>query len=240
RDGGSILTLLSCLAGIYLLTRTARREALLLLLAPFLLNFIAAVLGKYPYGGSARVAQHLAPSICLLAGAGLESALGRRSARLVAGVLMAVGLAGVVRDVWRPYKTEGDRRARELIKELNRRAGPDEVLVVCNAPPRLYPSLEWYLKLLGERVVWVEDMSELRPSDVTTRFWCLHFLTNSTAESDPPPLLRCQQATFVLTGREQHLLPLGPEADATRACEVRGWEQTKTNQVIDQSRPNPR
>ena len=48
-------------------------DLLLLLLTPFVLTFLAALAGKYPYGGSARIAQHLAPSLCLLAGTGAAS-----------------------------------------------------------------------------------------------------------------------------------------------------------------------
>src|SRR5207248_6647902 len=75
RDGGSALTLLLCLAGVAALAARRRRQLLLLLLTPFVLTFAAAALGKYPYGGSARVAQHLAPSVCLLAGAGAAALL---------------------------------------------------------------------------------------------------------------------------------------------------------------------
>ena len=57
---------------------TGRRSLLLMLTAPFVLTLIAAALRLYPYGGSARVAQHLAPPICLLAGMGIASLLKRR------------------------------------------------------------------------------------------------------------------------------------------------------------------
>ncbi len=217
RSGGSLLTLLACLLGALVLRRTSRGSVLVLLLAPFLLNFIAAALGKYPYGGSARVAQHLAPSICLLAGLGLATLLRRvfsltmRRVCVLASValLMLFGLGGAARDIRKPFKTHGDDQARELIRELERRPGRIFVLA---APPRLYPSLEWYLRLLGERVVWVDDLGHL-PAPYAEGFWCLRFLTNADAQPEPPKTVRT---------RETFLLELGEEADATRCCEV--WQ----------------
>jgi hypothetical protein len=201
RNGGSLLTLLACLVGVVVLMRHGRWSFVILLLVPFLLNFIAAAPGKYPYGGAARVAQHLAPSICLLAGLGLAT-LFRRAVVPVCVLLVLFGVASAVRDVHKPYKTRGDEQVRALIHEIARRPGR---IAVVAAPPRLYPSLEWYLRLLGDRVVWVDDV-ETAPDGV----WCLRFRTN--AESSPES-----------TARETFILELGEEEDATRYCEV--WQK---------------
>src|SRR5207302_6952017 len=105
---------LLCLAGAAYLARR-HRDLLLLFLAPFLLTFLAAVLGKYPYGGSARVGQHLAPCICLLAGTGAAFLLRRvcpagvqrrRGRTLLVCLLAVIGMAGLLRDLQKPYKTE--------------------------------------------------------------------------------------------------------------------------------------
>src|SRR5439155_9489699 len=71
--GGSSVTCLLCLLGIGQLGRARRWELLASALCPFALTLFAAALHRYPYGGSARVAQHLAPAICLLAGSGLAA-----------------------------------------------------------------------------------------------------------------------------------------------------------------------
>ena len=73
-NGGSTATFLLFLAGIIALWRR-HRTTVLLLLSPLPLMFIAAAFYKYPYGGSARVALHVAPMVCLLAGSGLVALL---------------------------------------------------------------------------------------------------------------------------------------------------------------------
>jgi hypothetical protein len=200
RNGGSVLTLLACAAGLVVLMRRGRWSVVILLTAPFLLNFIAALLGKYPYGGAARVVQHLVPSICLLAGLGVATVF-RRATIPIVGLLVMLGISGIVRDVSRPYKTPGDEQARALVHEIARRPGR---MAVVAAPPRLYPSLEWYLRLLGDRVMWVDDVA-----DAPDGAWCLRFRTNADRAS--------------VSASEKFVLELGEEPDATRCCEV--WQK---------------
>jgi hypothetical protein len=229
RNGGSALTLLLCLTGAVHLARR-RRALLLLLCAPLALTLLAAALRKYPYGGSARVAQHLAPSICLLAGAGLVALLGRltryavlhrRCLRVVSAGLVLFGCIGMVRDLHKPYKTPSDQRARAFVRRVLRDAGPNPLYVLA-APRRLYPSFEWYLRLEGSRVSWVDSLAETN-LDTEQQFWCLCFTTNEA----PDTLLPQQHGPFVLDEREEHVLNMGPEADATRSCVVSRWLRAK-------------
>jgi len=122
---GSTATFLLFVAGAVTLWRTGRRRLLALLLSPFPLMLAAAALKKYPYGGSARIAQHVAPVICLLAGTGvvgLAYAFARSRARLVvrgwAVLMLLFALVGMGRDVKEPYKHPSDREARRVMKEL--------------------------------------------------------------------------------------------------------------------------
>ena len=71
KHGGSVVTFLLVVAGAWALYRQDRKAILAMLLAPFALGLLAAVLGKYPYGGTARTMQYVAPSICLLMGLGM-------------------------------------------------------------------------------------------------------------------------------------------------------------------------
>jgi hypothetical protein len=69
--GASTLTTVMVVAAVVVwLRRGGSRAVLGLLLAPFGLGLVAAALGRYPYGGSARTMQYLAPAIVLLAGLG--------------------------------------------------------------------------------------------------------------------------------------------------------------------------
>src|SRR5207247_1510864 len=81
------------------LWRYGRRTVAALCLAPFALGLVAAALERYPYGGSARTMQYVAPAICLFAGVGVALALGwlRRPAMLrwgTAGCLLWLALLG--------------------------------------------------------------------------------------------------------------------------------------------------
>lgn len=163
RDGASTLTLLLVLAGAWHLWRARRQALLVLCLTPFALTFIAAALHRYPYGGSARVAQHLAPAICLLAGAGAASGitwLARRGAHAqgltltACGLLVLIGGVGMIRDWQKPYKTEGDQEVRRVVKEVFRSAGPADQVIVLDAPDGAAPTFEWYLRQHPERVAW--------------------------------------------------------------------------------------
>jgi len=132
-SGGSTVSFLLAVAGGAVLWRT-RRAALLLLLSPLPLMFLAAALQKYPYGASARVAQHLAPAACLLIGTGivcvLRKVLGaRRTVRAIPITvlpLLVVVIAGIARDAVRPYHSQADVIVRDVFSELSRRAVPGD------------------------------------------------------------------------------------------------------------------
>jgi hypothetical protein len=122
--GSGVPALLCGLVGAIFLWRSGRRWLLGLCAAPFLLTFIAAAMQRYPYGGFARTAQHLAPFICLLAGAGAARLLCRvrhaglrRIATLGSIVALATLGAGLMaRDLVSPFRTEHDRRVREFAR----------------------------------------------------------------------------------------------------------------------------
>ncbi len=135
--GGSLLTFATFLAGAVVLFRAGRRRLLAVLLAPFAVGMAAAILGRYPYGGSGRVSQYLAPAICLLAGLGtarLSSLAGdptiRRRAQL--GLLAALVAFGVLLGTWsmvRPYRDRGDLAGRDFARWLWKVKSRDAELV---------------------------------------------------------------------------------------------------------------
>ena len=104
----------------------------------------------------------------VFAGTGAATLLGRlcpagvrrqRGRLLLLSLLIAVGAAGLLRDVRKPYKTEGDERARQFVRSVLERA-EGEPIVLLDAPPRLYPSLEWYLRLEGREVTWARSLED--------------------------------------------------------------------------------
>ena len=131
--GLSGLTVACLVAAVVVLWRRKQGTVLTLLLAPFGLGLVAAVLGRYPYGGSARIMQYAAPATCLLAGLGAASLLAlprspSRRTRLATASL--VGLAGLgvallVIDIVAPFRSPCDQRTREFARWLWAEKGRD-------------------------------------------------------------------------------------------------------------------
>lgn len=139
-NGGSALTFLLFCTGAWAVWKKDRRLTVLVLVSPFPLMLFAASLEAYPYGGSARVAQHVAPAICLLAGAGLSRVLClgpapgiEKRALIVVSLFVALILGGMTRDVLKPYKEMADEVNRQVITELAAQASVDEPWIVYGA-----------------------------------------------------------------------------------------------------------
>lgn len=135
--GGSTLTFILACCGAIALWRT-QRWLLLLLLSPLPLMFVAAAMEKYPYGDSARVSQHVAPAVCMLAGVGLVSTMRGISTaraavyatRMCVGVMFVLALLGMGMDIARPHKKFSDAETKRVIQWMAEQARPgDEWLV---------------------------------------------------------------------------------------------------------------
>jgi hypothetical protein len=124
-NGGSAGTLVACAVAVIALGRRRRKSLLVLCLAPFGLNLLAAALGRYPYGGHVRMAMYLAPAVCLLAGFGAVACLGRlqlsiRAARrrwpvaVLLSILALLGAGVVARDARLPAKSQYELRNRDF------------------------------------------------------------------------------------------------------------------------------
>ncbi len=120
-NGASTVTFLCFCLGLFALIRRRNWLFLLFVVAPFVLHLTAAALGRYPYGGHVKFSQPLAPLICMLTGLGIATAIawlpaGRnaqpRAVRLTLVLLCLLGLGSIGRDLWNPYKTFSDERAR--------------------------------------------------------------------------------------------------------------------------------
>jgi hypothetical protein len=126
RKGGSAGTLACALVGCLALWRRDRRTAMGLLTFPFALGLVAAFLGRYPYGGEARIVQYLAPSICLLTGLGMAAllarisrpALARSAPRVLVAAMVVLALSLVARDLAKPYRVPADLRARDFARRF--------------------------------------------------------------------------------------------------------------------------
>jgi hypothetical protein len=173
--GGSTVTFLLFLAGAWWFIRNRGWEWRLLIFVPFALTFVAAAMHRYPYGGSARVAQHLAPAICLVAAVGLnfvitklvsEERLRRRIVVGIFALFVVIAGGGIARDFAKPYHGAADQLVRSTIRDtLASSSAPILVLQPVQAVPS---NQQYYLRLAGGRVRWtkLEDVpSELAANE---------------------------------------------------------------------------
>lgn len=128
--GASTLTFLMVVVGIVALVRQRRRMLLVLCLAPPALNMLAALLGRFPYGGHVKFSQYLAPAICMLLGSGGAALAARalkevpngtrpprvRGLRVALALLAIIPMGVVVRDFATPYKSLTDQRYRDFAR----------------------------------------------------------------------------------------------------------------------------
>ena len=149
RYGGSTVTFLLMVAGALALWRARRRETLGLLLLPFGLNLVAGAFHRYPYGDSARIAQHLAPAVCLLSGCGAADLLDRirvswreRTSVAILAALCILGIVGLAIDIRQPYKTLADFEVRQIVRNAFSRQPDRRVVVLSESDDVRYL---WYL-----------------------------------------------------------------------------------------------
>jgi hypothetical protein len=119
-NGASAATTFLIVVGVIALFRTGRGAWVPLLLGPLLLGLVAALVGRYPFGGSARTMQYAAPAICILAGLGAARLLFRlsrpRLLRMGLWGLVIIGVAPTVQAFLHPYKMKEDRDARNFAR----------------------------------------------------------------------------------------------------------------------------
>jgi hypothetical protein len=165
----STLSCVGCLAGVVVLTRKRQGALLILVLAPFALNFVAAAAHRYPYGGHVKLAHYLAPAICLLLGLGFAALMGawsRGGSRIrwqyaVACLLLAVLAAGsMARDSLWPYKSLATLHQRDFARWFWFSA-PHEGELVClktdlgiDFSPATFSELSWSANYLCNQRIY--------------------------------------------------------------------------------------
>lgn len=153
KNGASIVTVALFCIGLGRLWRQTTISCRLLLFTPFLFTFVAAALRLYPYGESARISQHLAPIIIVVAAAGVAVLIDRASTpndwqrrfHLAGLLLLVIGVVGMISNMVAPYKTKADQQLRADVRRLRADAknAPLLVLQSVDATP---PGLRWYLQ----------------------------------------------------------------------------------------------
>jgi hypothetical protein len=243
KHAASILTTVFFVIGTGYLVKARHYSLLTILLAPFVLTFVAACLHRYPYGGSARISQHLAPAICLLAGLGitvvLEAVLPlaksyQAGIRAICALLGAIAIGGIARDLWRPYKNIGDVRVREIADRIFPDSHADPVVTVLN-PRDLVPSnFQWYLGRHGAAVSWSArfDVDRLRRQDA--QLWVLDFEPAPDEAQRVRDLLSHADLRYSLVKDDHETMLIGPAELPPAHVEILEW--TPTPLVIEPRR----
>jgi hypothetical protein len=191
--GASTLSFVMCLIGVAAVVRARRTVLLGLCLTPAVLNIVAAILGRYPYGGHVKFSQYLAPAICMMLGIGGAALIKRRQAAQAAlashplpvgglGRALTAGLAfcaliavsTIARDFASPYKSRTDLRYRDFARWF------------------------WFnMEFAGEAVCLKSDLGEdFAPGTFRDLGWSAMYLCNQRiysprhARGDPPRLER--------------------------------------------------
>ena len=236
RNGGSVLTTLLILAGLVQLIRRQGVSALVvLLLAPFVLNFIAACIHKYPYGGECyRLSQHLAPATCMLAGLGLAWCVQqihsvptqRRVVLAISACLAVIPLVGIARDFSRPYKQIAPYQARGVLRYFFAQVQPNDTVVVLNAPMDLDAVSMWTLVPYGDRIHW---NGEVDPALLATtgQVWVLRFRTGQIPEPKifpvNQPLPPCSEEPTPAPGEDGYIL----DQKGPMSCDIYRWTRVQ-------------
>jgi hypothetical protein len=236
-NGGSTITLLFFLGGIWHVARQQRWRLLGLCLLPFALNLVAAGLRRYPYGGCCRLSQHLAPAICLLAGLGLARFLGR-SPVLLTGVCCLLGLFGLgqlVADVAKPYRDSEALWASKLTGMLLHGRRPVDQVVIWNRTEEVESLLHWHLGRIGDRLHWGGSVDWDRLESEGGDLWCVSLW--SGPEATPPTDRRGPSATIDRPGwiraeRVTYALPPWQDEQPLRCCELSRWMRVEKDGLL--------
>ena len=183
-SGASVVTALLFAFGVWTWWKDGRHPLLVLCLAPFALNLLAAAMHLYPYG-IARLSQSLAPAVCLLAGTGIAALLERfvpsvaLRLRWAFGISIALALCavgGLVLDVVRPYRDVETRWFQQTAGMILGRIEPGDELVIVQDRYEVPSPLRWYLESQHRdarwhgRIEWPRLTAEHR-NVVTVNFW---------------------------------------------------------------------
>jgi hypothetical protein len=185
-NGRSTGTLLVVVVATIWLWRCDRKTIVTVMLAPFGLTLIAAVLRRYPYGGEARQMQFVAPSICLLAGLGAGLLLERIRRPKLRAIVVAISLMAVLidpivalaRDAARPYRFAQDHEARELARKFWPSAS-SQAEIAC---------LRRDFGIAGRRTGWMKLAAYLCNQRMYTTNWRSPLELDWSAISDRHPL----------------------------------------------------
>jgi hypothetical protein len=230
-NGLSTVTFLLFLIGVWRLWRRRQHTLLVLCLGPFVLGFLAALLQRYPYGGCWRLSQHVAPSICLLAGLGtavlidrVRSAASReRCITVVCGLLALSGGAGMLWNLLHPYRGDVELWLRQVVQQIVARSSPNDQIVVLNRERDTDVVFNWYLSRFRGHVAWEGRLDTGRLRDTTGQVWCLNLGGDAAGLENVKERLNHSGRSWVLAQRVPYTIIPSLKSVPILRCEVYRW-----------------
>ena len=239
QSGGSILTVLMCGVGVWQWIKTRRYAWLFLFAAPFVLGLVAAAMHRYPFGTSCRLAQHVAPIVCILAGLGVAVLIDRpgwsdsrrwKWACAAFAILALVGLGGMIRDMVWPYRDATSLWVHRVMEDIERRVPASEPVVVCNTPQLDVDHLfNWYWTLQDRRVSWNCWLEEGQINNPSNELWGFYY-----GEGAAQALERLQAGllqhdpSWMLVERIPFSRPAVSRKDRPERCELFRFVRSRT------------
>lgn len=171
---GSIATFALFVVGCVRLWRH-NRPLLVLMLGPFVMTFFAAAFEYYPYGGAARIAQYVAPAICLTAGLGTYTILHylykgcdlQRAVLLLVAFFAIIPVVTSIDNIRKPYATRLAWLSNRAVREMAEKTRPDDRWIVFNADKEGDPDGPWLGDWRGVGGQWIFDMLRFAPVTMT-------------------------------------------------------------------------
>jgi hypothetical protein len=182
-NGGGFVGLVLASLGARALYRRGQQSLIALCVLPFVLNFVAGALHRYPYAGDQRLEQHLVPGLCLLMGSGAaelvqwlarSQAGQKRWAMAVAGLLVLLALVGAVKDQLYPAHDAEAIWARDIAGHLRRELRPDDEVVLYQPERSMLDCVRWHLLPFAGQVRSVGHIDWPCLERSGGRLWCVH------------------------------------------------------------------
>jgi hypothetical protein len=172
---GSAPSFALMIVGAAVLFRTGRGRFAVLVISPFVMTFVAAMLRRYPYADSPRVGQHLVGPICLLIGVGSAAIIRRfarsertvrRAAVTIFIVLIVIGLIAPAMLIIAPSREmQRDFAVRRFVRAAMDGISPQTTVAVLERTDQSDILSRWYVHEGSHRLVWGVPVSRL--PDVT-------------------------------------------------------------------------